>query len=94
VKNDWLDQLGVSGRQHRRICELLIDGHKPREIANELGLAVRTVKSHLNRLYLQFGIYDGVKIVKLVVMLYRARNRRPTCKSQPTPSHSQSARFV
>jgi DNA-binding NarL/FixJ family response regulator len=56
--------------QERRIVELLLQGFKPQEIAVELQITMGMLKQHLSRLYLRAGITDGVKIVKLVVMMY------------------------
>lgn len=74
MKN-WLDVLGIMGPRERRICELVVLGARPVDIAKDLRMAPRTVKAHLNRLYLRFGIVDGVKGVKLAVLLFRSKRR-------------------
>jgi FixJ family two-component response regulator len=48
-----------------------LQGCENPEIARELNMAQRTVKEHLKRLFLSFGITDGVKRVKLATLLYR-----------------------
>ena len=60
------DQLGA----------LLLECRTNREIARELGIAPRTVKAHLNRMFAKYGITDGVKRVKLAVVLYREQHRQ------------------
>jgi DNA-binding NarL/FixJ family response regulator len=59
------------GPRERQICELLLLGAVNQDIAKELGMARRTVKAHFNRLFLRFQIHDGIKRVKLAVLLYR-----------------------
>ena len=59
------------GPRERQIIELLLLGCDNAEIARELKMAPRTVKAHFNRLYLRFGISDGIKRVKLATLMYR-----------------------
>jgi len=59
------------GPRELQVVELLLQGCDNAEIAKELRMARRTVKFHFNRLFLRFGITDGVKRVKLAVVLYR-----------------------
>ena len=65
------NQPGSLGPRERQIVELLLRGCVNAEIARELKMAPRTVKVHFNRLYLRFGISDGIKRVKLATMMYR-----------------------
>lgn len=53
------------------IVELLLQGCENEEIHIKLGIGKRTVKAHLNRMFVKFGICGGIKRVKLAVMLYR-----------------------
>ena len=62
---------GSLGPRERQIVELLLQGCVNAEIARELNMAPRTVKAHFNKLYLRFGISDGIKRVKLATMMYR-----------------------
>ena len=62
------------GAREQQLCSLLLECRSNREIAAELGIAPRTVKAHLNRMFHRYGITDGVKRVKLAVMLYRKQN--------------------
>jgi DNA-binding NarL/FixJ family response regulator len=57
--------------RERQIVGLLLQGCDNNEIAKELNMAKRTVKAHFNRLFLRFGITDGIKRVKLAILLYR-----------------------
>jgi DNA-binding NarL/FixJ family response regulator len=66
---------GEMGAREQQLCALLLECRSNREIATELGIAPRTVKAHLNRMFAKYGITDGVKRVKLAVMLYRKQNR-------------------
>src|SRR5271167_649705 len=59
------------GPRERQIVELLLQGCDNAEIASQLNMARRTVKAHFNRLFLRFGITDGIKRVKLATFLYR-----------------------
>ena len=55
------------------ILRVLLTGADNSEIAQQLGMAPRTVKAHFNRLFLKFGISGGVKRVKLAVIIHRQR---------------------
>jgi len=59
------------GPREEQIVELLLQGCDNAEIASQLKMARRTVKAHFNRLFLRFGINDGIKRVKLATLLYR-----------------------
>jgi len=65
------NQPGSLGPREHQIVELLLLGCDNAEIARELKMAPRTVKAHFNRLYLRFGISDGIKRVKLATLMYR-----------------------
>jgi DNA-binding NarL/FixJ family response regulator len=52
--------------REREIIELLLMGCDIHEISEVLKIAPRTVKAHLGRTYLRFGIVGGIKRVKLV----------------------------
>jgi DNA-binding CsgD family transcriptional regulator len=58
-------------KKDQQIADLLLQGCDNAEIAKELNMARRTVKARFNRLFLRFGINDGIKRVKLAVLLYR-----------------------
>ena len=58
----------------KQITDLLLQGCESKDIATELHITIRTVKAHFTNLYRQFGITDGIKRVKLAVMLYRMQH--------------------
>ena len=51
--------------RERDVVKLLLLGCDNTEISKSLNIAPRTVKAHFSRLYLRFGIADGIKRVKL-----------------------------
>jgi DNA-binding NarL/FixJ family response regulator len=59
-------------RREQAIVDLLLQGCDNQEIATTLHMPRRTVKAYLNRLFLRFGITDGIKRVKLATFLYRS----------------------
>lgn len=68
------------GKKDQQIADLLLQGCDNAEIAKELHMARRTVKARFNRLFLRFGICDGIKRVKLAVILYRRQLCQQTTK--------------
>src|SRR5271165_1215020 len=81
------EQLSRLGRREQQIVDLLLQGCENSEIASVLNIAERTVKAHFNRLFVQFGIRDGIKRVKLATLLYR----RQLCTEQPKPIEKPAA---
>ena len=61
--------------REQQIAELLLQGCDNAEIAKQLKMTRRTVKAHFNRLFVRFGIHDGIKRAKLATLLYRKRLR-------------------
>ncbi len=59
-----------------RVCELLVDGFTPAEIAGRIGVAPSTAKSHLLRIFEKTGTGRQAELVRLVTSLKIAR--RPT----------------
>src|SRR5215831_10626835 len=59
------------GPREQQIADLLLQGCDNTEIATQLNMARRTVKAHFNRLFVRFGIDNGIKRVKLATLLYR-----------------------
>ena len=59
--------------REKQVVELLLQGYSNPEMAKELGIAERTVKLIMNRLFIKAGLGDasGIKRVKLAVKLYR-----------------------
>jgi DNA-binding NarL/FixJ family response regulator len=62
----------LSPRQ-KQITDLLLQGCSNLEIAELLKMKQRTVKAHFNRLFLRFGITNGIRRVKLATHLYRSQ---------------------
>jgi DNA-binding NarL/FixJ family response regulator len=62
------------GPREQQVIDLLLQGCDNAEIASQLKMALRTVKAHFNRLFLRFGITDGIKRVKLATLLYRRQS--------------------
>ena len=60
--------------REQQVVELLLQGCDNAEIASQLNMARRTVKAHFNRLFLRFGITDGIKRVKLATLFYRRQS--------------------
>ncbi len=60
-----------------QVIELLLQGCSNKEIGNRLGMAERTVKAHMNRLFLKYQINDPNKIkrVELAVKIYQEKYR-------------------
>jgi hypothetical protein len=73
--------------REQQIADLLLQGCDNDEIGKELKMARRTVKAHFNRLFLRFGIRDGVKRVKLATLLYR----RQLCSEANAPENEVPA---
>lgn len=64
------------GPRETRVVDLLLEGCNNNEIAEQLKMAKRTVKAHMNRLFLRYNLnkYTGIKRVKLATTIYRERN--------------------
>jgi DNA-binding NarL/FixJ family response regulator len=67
------DPVSMLSPRERQVADLLLEGCDNAEIAKKLKMARRKVKAHFNRMFIRFGIRDGIKRVKLLVMIYRAR---------------------
>lgn len=74
------------------VGELLLQGCNNVEIAKQLNMALRTVKAHVTRLFIVFGVTTGIKRVKLAVILYR----RQLClqSNAMEPKHPVSHRRI
>src|SRR5215813_4676580 len=82
------------GPREQQIADLLLQGCDNDEIARQLKMARRTVKAHFNRLFLRFGITDGVKRVKLATLLYRRQlclEASATGSASPASENSKSS---
>lgn len=61
----------MTRKRERQVLDLLLQGCDNKEIATELGIKPRTVKAYFHRLFTRLKIRDGVKRVKLAVLIYR-----------------------
>ena len=59
----------TSGLREQQVIQQLLQGRSNAEIGKELKMAKNTVKSHMNRLFLRYGINDGHKRVRLAMLL-------------------------
>jgi DNA-binding NarL/FixJ family response regulator len=76
--------------RERELVERLMNGYCLGEIAPELGIAKRTVKADMGRLFVKFGITRGIKRVKLAVLVYRCRAAFPAVEVE-TKAPQQAA---
>lgn len=72
------------GPREKQIVALLLQGCDNDDIARTLNIARRTVKAHFNRMFARFGIRDGIKRVKLAILMYRREAWLQQQKSLPT----------
>ena len=63
-----MESLLQLGARHRRIVELLLQGCPNTDIAEHLHISARSVRADLNRLFVRFGIRNGIKRVKLATL--------------------------
>jgi DNA-binding NarL/FixJ family response regulator len=81
------------GQRERQVIDLLLQGCDNSEIARDLHIAERTVKAHFNRLFLRFGIKDGIKRVKLATMLYRRQLWLEKQRTNAGPTNVNTSSF-
>lgn len=62
-------------RQQIRIVELLLQGMRDKQIADELGLGVPTVRTYLARLFHRLQVADRVELILHVVAATREAER-------------------
>ncbi len=60
------DLLGLPTRQ-QQVIRKLFNGLSDKQIADELSIAVPTVRSHLQRLYTRFKVQDRTELVLFIV---------------------------
>lgn len=68
--------------REKQILRLLLQGCDNATIAKELGIAIGTIKTACNKLFLKFQIHDGAKRVQLAVLFFESSHlkfadRRP-----------------
>lgn len=64
---------GLSPKE-RQLVGLLLQGYDNHEIAAEMHIAMRTVKAHMNRMFIRFNIRDGFKRVKLALLFCQKKS--------------------
>lgn len=60
--------LGLSPQQ-KRIVELILRGRQDKEIADQLGLAVPTIRTYLKRIFDRVGVTDRLTLVLRIFAL-------------------------
>lgn len=79
---EWLQitsDLSLSSRQAAVVQQLFL-GHSDKQIAKELRISVPTVRTHLNRLFLRFGVQDRCELVLHVFAYFMERHRAQGCR--------------
>ena len=61
--------MGMLTEREMEVAGWLVMGYPPFEIAQKLGMKPYSVKQHLKSMYHKFGIHDGIRNVRLAVML-------------------------
>src|SRR4029077_4778777 len=82
---DGLARAGVTERE-REVLALLVARLTNREIAERLGLSVRTVESHVSALLGKLGLHDRVSLAHIGPSLLRASS--PATHRLPRPMSS------
>jgi DNA-binding NarL/FixJ family response regulator len=78
---EWLQiqsDLSLSGRQASVVQQLFL-GHSDKQIARELCIAIPTVRTHLNRLFVRFGVQDRCELVLHIFAYFMERHRAQGC---------------
>lgn len=72
----------------RRIADLVVAGRRNAEVAAELGLAVKTVETHLTRVYRKLGIRSRAELADARRTL---RPRDPLCETTFPTNNEEEA---
>jgi DNA-binding NarL/FixJ family response regulator len=78
TEDQWLSlqaRLGLPARQ-RQVIRHLFGGDSDKQIAEHIGIALPTVRSHLRRLYTRFDVQDRTELVLHIVRVYLRNNGR------------------
>jgi DNA-binding CsgD family transcriptional regulator len=65
-------ELGLSPRQ-AQIIHLMLQGKGDKQVAQELGISVATVRTHMRRLFDKFDLSDRLELTLLVLASLRGR---------------------
>lgn len=72
-KSEWEDlvsKLSLSPRQ-AEVIQRILSGRSDKQIARDLQISVPTVRTHLNRAFLRFGVQDRIELVIHVFNKFR-----------------------
>ena len=65
-KSDQQPPFPVLTERQRQILQLLYQGYDNQNIANQMGISVKTVENHLTRLYRRLGVLSRLEAVRYV----------------------------
>jgi DNA-binding CsgD family transcriptional regulator len=83
-KEEWIrlgDELSLSPRQNEIVQHLFL-GQSDKQIAQTLGIAQPTVRTHLGRLFAKFNVQDRHELILLVFHHFRSGCRAIDCPRQ------------
>lgn len=63
TRRERLQQSWNFTRAELRLAEVLLDGHRPKEAAESLGVTIHTVRTYLKRLYRKLGVHSQATLV-------------------------------
>jgi len=89
-EKEWrilVNELSLSPRQGE-VVQLLFKGHSDKQVAQELQIAVPTVRTHLNRLFSRFDLQDRNELILHVVCYFRK-----WCRTNGNGCHSWLSNF-
>ncbi|OHB61537.1 MAG: hypothetical protein A2167_02870 [Planctomycetes bacterium RBG_13_46_10] len=72
-KSEWeeiIEKLSLSPRQ-AEVIQRILSGRSDKQIARDLHISVPTVRTHLNRAFLRFGVQDRIELVIHVFSKFR-----------------------
>jgi DNA-binding NarL/FixJ family response regulator len=78
----------------QQVVDLLLQGYRPIDISSSLGIASRTVKAHLNKMYLRFGIEGRIKHVRLAILILGKDNTIFKDLDLFTPRENKIAKLI
>ncbi|MHC4983052.1 MAG: response regulator transcription factor [Planctomycetota bacterium] len=67
--SEMADGLGMSPRQNQ-IARCLFRGLGDKQIAQELGVAVPTIRTHISRLFTKLDVADRVELILFLMQQY------------------------
>lgn len=76
ISAEGYGMLSLLSRREREIADLVASGLTSPEVAQQLFLSVRTVESHLRRIFLKLNITDRAQLAAIVALEAAARSQR------------------